>query len=54
MVADHQSSKHQGRINARVNVRFVPKADIPTRIGGLMRLVLPKAKLGLSVHGSTS
>ena len=28
MVADHQSSKHQGRINVRVNVHFGSKADI--------------------------
>ena len=31
MVADHQSSKHQGRINARVNVRFGSKADMAAR-----------------------
>ena len=30
MVADHQSSKHQGRISAWVNVRFGSKADIAT------------------------
>ena len=30
MVADHQSSKHQGRINAWVNVRLGSEADIAT------------------------
>jgi hypothetical protein len=35
MVADHQSSKYQGRINVRINVRFGSKADIeapPTNV----------------------
>ena len=32
MVADHQSSKHQGRINAWVNVRLGSEADIQRRL----------------------
>src|SRR5262249_55010571 len=35
MVADHQSSKHQGRISAWVNVRFGSEADIRRRMSAL-------------------